>query len=149
MEFIKRLWKRYKERLALLINKNPKEDDYFYLNAEDDISIDKHIENERRYRNTNALEKVVQMTLWNQVDVCVQTDISQENGYVIFKYDLEQYIENERKQMGEYIEEERRKMVMIYENKILENMFISKNEVDEVRGEELGGNKTQEGSRIF
>ena len=138
MEYIKRLWKRCKKRLEGIVYKIPKEDDYFVLEDPNEslLSVMRQgnsltqtvvTRDPMRYaspkvevneRNINALEKVIQMALMNQVDACVQTDICLENGYVIYRYDLEKYIENERKTIEKNV-------ILMFENKMLENISQS------------------------
>ena len=129
MEFLRKLWKRCKKRLEKYFGRVRMEDDYYsleqyetpldYRNSLDENRLEeKQPSYEEIIRNERirSLGEAFEMNLKNKEDIYVQTEISQENGYVVYKYELERYIEN----MGKEIE---KNAIMNYENTMLENMF--------------------------
>ena len=105
MNYIKKLWKSFKNSLKKYFREDPKEDDYFYL--DDMIDLEDSVE---------ILEKEMVQQRINLVDCSTQTDINQENGYIIYRSNFDKYIEEERYRI-------KIETIVNYENKMLEGFF--------------------------
>lgn len=118
MEFFKRLWKKFMIRIKDLVYKKPKDGDYYYLESLDVIGeIGMNTQFPKNIFGMIVDNCALETSEVNRSDVCVQTDISQMNGYIVYKYNLEQFLMNERK----HIEKD---VILQHENHMIEDIVV-------------------------
>ncbi len=106
MNFIKKLWIGIRKKLNKVLDRHRNSDEYYLM----EYGLDPLV----TLGHENIIEESIEKA--NRTHQYVQTDISQDNGLVIYQYDLEVYLENERKRIESMV-------ITMYENRMLENMF--------------------------